>query len=542
MPGPFGIDSALPLLHPAEVAAGLERLAQPPDWLSAMEDSARVRADLEREVPELTSGDLKLVGCKFKRAHVDDGRWTTLHRIKVENPEGEVREIDLHGVLVQADETAPGHLSPPVPFGSSGWHRFLPGVGLEISLQPADVAMPSLPTLADPALAAAFLQVALRDSAPGLAGLEITTCTPTVMRYREGLRCTIRYEIEYAPGAASEAWPDSVIAKIYEGDEGRATFEVMSSLWGTALRTSSAVTISEPLSWMPSERVLLQRRLAGDRTLKDHIKTAFDAGWESGVESLVGPVAKAGRGLAELHTSGATAGEPVTWDDQMATLQAATDQLVEVVPALAGALLPLVTGLKAAAAVTPSEDLVPTHRSFRPAQILLSGEDIAFLDFDGFCRAEPGLDLALFRTTLCDLALRSVTREDTLTLDPVVRERYLTDLDSLCATFLNGYREVADVDEARLALWDVLTGAKDILDCWRKVKFEHLDRRIEFLRRRLAARPPADQSPPASFGEDAPQGPLRPHTPHPTRRSVGHPSVRQLGARGRRGREHRLGA
>ena len=80
--------------------------------------------------------------------------------------------------------------------------------------------MPSLPTLADPASAAAFLQVALRDSDPRLAGLEITSCTPTVMRYREGLRCTIRYEIEYAPEAASEAWPDSVIAKVYEGDEG----------------------------------------------------------------------------------------------------------------------------------------------------------------------------------------------------------------------------------------------------------------------------------------------------------------------------------
>lgn len=488
MPGPFGIDSALPLLHPAEVAAGLERLSQPPDWLSAVEDPARVRADLEREVPELISGDLTLVACKFKRAYVDDGSWTTLHRIKVQNSEGEVREIDLHGVLVQADRMAPGQQSPPAPFGSSGWHRFLPGVGLEISLQPADVAMPSLPTLSDPGSAAAFLQVALRDSTPRSAGLEITRCTPTVMRYREGLRCTIRYEIEYDPEVASEAWPESVIAKVYEGDEGQATFETMSALWSTALRTSPAVTIAEPLAWLPRQRVLLQRRLAGDRTLKDHIKTAFDAGWESGLEALVGPVSRAGRGLAELHTSGATTGKPVTWDDQMATLQAATDQLVEVVPALAGALLPLVAGLKAAAAATPSEDLVPTHRSFRPAQILMSGEDIAFLDFDGFCRAEPGLDLALFRTTLCDLALRAVTRDDALTLDPVVRDRYLTDLDGLCATFLSGYREVADVAEPRLALWDVLTGAKDILDCWRKVKFEHLDRRIEFLRRQLAAR------------------------------------------------------
>ena len=37
-----------------------------------------------------------------------------------------------------------------------------------------DVAMPSLPTLTDPASAAAFLQVALRGSDPKLAGLEIT--------------------------------------------------------------------------------------------------------------------------------------------------------------------------------------------------------------------------------------------------------------------------------------------------------------------------------------------------------------------------------
>ena len=128
----------------------------------------------------------------------------------------------------------------------------------------------------------------------------------------------------------------------------------------------------------------------------------------------------------------------------------------------------------------------PHAPNFRPAQILMSGEDIAFLDFDGFCRAEPGLDLALFRTTFCDLALRAV-EDETQTLDPDVRQRYLADLDGLCESFLSGYREVADIAEPRLALWDALTSAKDILDCWRKVKFEHLDRRIEFLRRRLAA-------------------------------------------------------
>ena len=391
-------------------------------------------------------------------------------------------------------DNASGHRSPPAAFATSDWHGFLPDIGLEVSLEPPDIAMPSLPTLTDPASAAAFLQVALRGSDPTLAGLEITDCTPTVMRYREGRRCTISYEISYAADAPSGAWPDQVIAKVYEGDEGQATFEAMSALWRTALRTSPTVAIAEPLAWLPRDAVLLQRWLPGDRTLKDHIKTAFDAGWESGLEALAGPVFKAGRGLGELHSSGAAVGEPVTWDDQMAALHAATDQLVGVVPVLAGALLPLVDSLNAAAAVTPTEALVPTHRSFRPAQILIFGEDIAFLDFDGFCQAEPGLDLALFRTTFCDLALRAV-EDDSGRIDPAVRQRYIADLDGLCELFLNGYREVADIAESRLALWDALTSAKDILDCWRKVKFEHLDRRIEFLRRRLALRSPTGPEP-----------------------------------------------
>jgi hypothetical protein len=48
-------------------------------------------------------------------------------------------------------------------------------------------------------------------------------------------------------------------------------------------------------------------------------------------------------------------------------------------------------------------------------------------------------------------------------------------LDDLCATFLEGYEEVAPVNRARLAAWDAVTGAKDVVDCWRKVKLEHLN-------------------------------------------------------------------
>ncbi len=63
MAGPFGIDVSG--FGDADIEAGLAPLAQPPDWLIAIEDPVRLRADLERCIPELAGGSLRLVGCKF---------------------------------------------------------------------------------------------------------------------------------------------------------------------------------------------------------------------------------------------------------------------------------------------------------------------------------------------------------------------------------------------------------------------------------------------------------------------------------------------
>ena len=488
MTGSFGIDVSLHLEDHAAVLTALLQLAKPPGWLVAVEDLGRLRTDFEGAVPELGAGVPALVRVKFKRAHLEDGHWVTLHRLTVlDEGADSPREIDIRGVLLAPGTAEPAESAGSEPFESAGWRAYLPDLRLVVDRQPADVGLPAMPALTDPAAARATLQTALRNGADARAELTLAAATPAVVRYREGLRCTIVYALDY-PAAAATVGPAGVVAKVYEGDESRHTYAAMTALWNSPLRFSSTVRIAEPLAFLPEINVVLQELVPGNISLKDHLKQAFAAGLAPGVTALTELVHKSGRGLAELHTCGAAAGPDVTLDDQIAAVRASVTQLDTALADSSAAIEPLVQGLERAAAEIPAAPLVPTHRSFRPAQILLDGEDIAFLDFDGYCRAEPGLDLSLFRTTLVDLCLRALEADDEAPSAEVQRERQ-AQLDSLCASFLAGYEEVAPVDRERLALWDAVTSAKDIVDCWRKVKFEHLDRRMEFLRQRLRLEP-----------------------------------------------------
>lgn len=478
----FGLDVAA--MGDAAIDAGLGLLSRPPDWLLAIEDVDRLRADFERNVPELASGELRVAKCKFKRAHIVDGTWESLCRLTIEDPgDGSKRDVDVHGTLVLPGSDEPRERQAGPAFPTDGWRAYLPDVRWDFRLELPDTGLAALSQLTDPERSRSLLEDALQHGAEGLDDIQIAGCVPTVKRYREGRRCAIRYELDYLPELRRPRWPDGVLAKVYEGEEALVTHDAMRALWASPLRTSSTVTIAEPLALVPGLHVSVQGLVKGDHTLKDEIKKSFASGIRPAIESLSGPVRKAGRGLAELHASQAAGGPTITWEDHVADVRRAGSELASVIPGVFEAIEPLVSRLEQLAEETPAGPLVPTHRSFRPAQLLLDGDAVALIDFDGFCQAEAGLDLSLFRATLVDLCLRAM--EDDGLMDPAERRAAQAELDELCTVFLEGYEEVGQVSRERLALWDALTSAKDILDCWRKIKFEHLDRRMDFLRLKL---------------------------------------------------------
>jgi hypothetical protein len=303
------------------------------------------------------------------------------------------------------------------------------------------------------------------------------------MRYQPGSRCTVLYELRYAT-AGDGRGPKRVVAKTYHGEKGRTAYDGMRALWASPLRTSGLVTLAEPLAFLPEANVLLQSGLSFELTLKQLLRGAMTAAGEEALAELSTYVSKAAVGLAALHTSGVHASDTFTLGDELDEAQAVVARLASLEPALRDAAAPLLARIGLLTARYPAGPLVAAHGTFRPAQVLVERGEIAFIDFDGFCAAEPALDLSLFCATLKDVGLRAARkRGDGETPDPL---REMPKLEELCELFLARYEAAAaPVSRRRVALWEALHLLTAVLHCWTKAKLGRLDHRLPLLRHHL---------------------------------------------------------
>jgi phosphotransferase family enzyme len=469
------------------IAAELRGFAQPPDFLLALSEGERVAAALARHVPELATGELTLAEIEVEKVRIKESSRLALYRVAVVEAGGAGEQ----GLLLRGELLPPGL---PVPragsngagLGREGWKCYLPELRLELVVEPEDDrALPALRVLTDPVAARDVLERALRQSSPRYAGLRIESCRPRVMRYERGSRCTVLYELRYPPEGDSDG-PDVLVAKTHRGSKGRTAYEAMQALWASVLPTSGAVALAEPLAFLPELNVLVQAGLPHELTLKQLIGSALAAESDDAREELSAYISKTAVGLAALHTSGVHAADKVTWEDELAEIHEVVERLATLAPAVQEAAGPLLASVGALADEHPADPLVSAHRSFRPAQVLLNGGEIAFIDFDGCCQAEPALDLALFCATLKDIGLEALRgRPDGEA--PESLSRHMVTLDGLRELFLTCYETTVPVSRTRVALWEALDLMTAVLHSWTKAKFDRLEPRLQLLRHHLRA-------------------------------------------------------
>lgn len=461
-------------------------LRELPEWLVAAADPARVASALNASVPELRDGRLRVTDVDPGRPRLKEHRWTIRYRVTITDGAGPPQTLRLLGTLVPPGREAPGEHGATPPLGTPGWRCWLTQLGLPVEVEPHDDGLPTLDVLVDPERSRALLEAAIVEQSPRYRDLRIATCEPRVARYSPGSRCTVLYHLGFNGVEGSQRWPELVVAKTYHGDKGRVAWDGMRAVWDTPLSRGDPVRVAEPLAFVPELNVLIQGPVREEQTLKQLIVKAWRTGAPEARARLDTAIAQAADGLATLHGCGAAAAVTVTWDDELADVRQALGRLRNAIPALPATLEPLLVELAARATACPAEPVGPAHRSFRPAQVLLCGPDASIIDFDGFCHAEPALDVALFRSTARDIALSELTDAVDRPIGDEALETRADEVGALCDAFLARYESQHPVSHERVALYEALFLLTVVLHSWTKVKPSRLRHGLLLLERHLA--------------------------------------------------------
>lgn len=453
-------------------------------------------AALEKEAA-FADGAWRLEQFRVKRLRLRDesGCWAGTYLLTVtNNANGITQTLPVLGKLYPPMHPVPIAATTPTngaAFGTSSWHCYLPALRLELAMQLEDRDLPALRQLTDAEAALTLLEESIYASSAPYPHLRLQACRPQIMRYKPGSRCTILYHLTYdADRMEAPAGPPVVVAKTYRGGKGENAYHAMRALWASPLGRSQTVAIAEPLAYRPDLRVLIQGPISEEQTLKELLRTVLDGDSPTESMALDDYLRKTAQGLAELHGCGVDYGELATWEGELAELLERRARLALLFPSFAGLAEPLLARLRLLAAQYPADPARPAHRSFRPAQVLLHKGAIGFIDFDGFCQSEPAMDLALFMTTLKNIALNKSSKvanphmpptddeedgKEVERLDEAVRLARWQECNRLCGIFLAEYEKHATVSRPRIVLWETVYLLDLILGSWVKIKFAWLD-------------------------------------------------------------------
>jgi Phosphotransferase enzyme family len=472
-----------------DLMAGLSRLRTLPDWLLAPLQSQTIISVLRLHVPEIASGEWTIQHCGIKRFFLkdDNGYWEgTYHLAAQSSTTGLEHTFLIHGRLTAPWFGKPGFTeSSPVPFGSPDWRCFLPELHLALEIEPPEKELPALAQLIDPDQSCLLIEKVLREDGRLAADQAVTACTPRILSYKPGSRCTIRYELEYLPSPdLSTRSPQVLIGKVYrKGSKAQNAYEGMLTLWHSPLTDGNTVTIAEPIACLPDLKMMLQTTIPGEISLEDLLKSVIDRPDGEEQEKLYRYMRKTASGLAAFHGSGAVYGEHVELGERFVELHELTHRLTILLPELEGAILPVLGRLENLAALYSEEPAMPTHGTFNPEQVLIEGERIGFIDFDDYSMAEPALDVGLFRAAIKDIGMNAPFSSSA----PSQAERLarLALLDEIGNIFLSEYETHAAISRDRVALWEAADYLRNCLHYWIKVKPSEPDNALLILEQHL---------------------------------------------------------
>jgi hypothetical protein len=217
-----------------------------------------------------------------------------------------------------------------------------------------------------------------------------------VLRYKPGKRCLIEYDVR-VERPTYERRKCKLVGKIRARRFGTSDFRLMQQIWRSGFNSHSpdGIAVPQPVGIIPKFRMWLQLSVKGQPV--GEILAAPDS------VPLARRVAEAAH---KLHHSGVPTQKTHTMSDEVRILEQCLQAVATVAPGSRRRLERLLDECQRLAENTPKPHYCGIHRDFYPDQVLYDGRWLHLLDFDLYCRGDPGLDIGNFIGHVTEHSLR----------------------------------------------------------------------------------------------------------------------------------------
>jgi Phosphotransferase enzyme family len=278
----------------------------------------------------------------------------------------------------------------------------------------ADPALATLPL----ALDSDIVENEFKRGLPLLAGPKgfVRVKRVRVLRYKPGKRCLVEYDVRVErPGEKRRK--RKLIGKIRARRFGTSDFRLMQQIWRSGFNSHSedGIAVPEPVGVIPKFRMWLQLWVKG--------QPVSELLAEPGSVPLARRVAEA---AYKLHHCGVATQKTHTMSDEVQILEHCLQAVATIAPGWRRRLKRLLGECQRLAEATPEPQYCGIHRDFYPDQVLYDGRWLHLLDFDLYCRGDPGLDIGNFLGHITEHSLRMYSDPAALSsVERALEERFV---------------------------------------------------------------------------------------------------------------------
>ncbi len=309
-------------------------------------------------------------------------------------------------------------------------YRYLPEHRVLLQVFPLDIRLPGAVLAASATWATDALS---RNSALCDAQMDVTEALP--LRYKAWHRLVLRYTVECPDGRLL------YFAKVFRDDRGRAMFTRLRALKAQLAASGSPWDVPSPIAYFPAAHTLVLGDLGNGLEIKELLK---DAVASPGSRRLADEcVEKAAEGLAFLQRVELSGLQTITPHALLESLRRSMKSIASVSPVLAHSIELQLHALELEASSLPPEPLVPAHGAFRHTQMLVCGDKVGLVDWDGLRLSGASADAGEFLSCLDRMALRRPRLRSVLRHSEEVFAAALN--GSLDSRWLRWYRAVENV-------------------------------------------------------------------------------------------------